>query len=183
MSLAGNSWCPKPDNIPFLGSKRRFLCLFRDCCGFDLWLAMLQVGGDQWATWFGSQCCASWCCVVEKRCSICCASCAQSFWTVMQHSGFNWSSWNMDLSYFKEGFSLKKDETLDNFGYPDPEQQHHFHNCCAFDAIFGSKKRRTKKPTQTPGRLKISGRLCVVNLHCWRVGFLGVTPEVRSSQT
>lgn len=26
----------KPDNIPFLGSKRRFLCLFRDCCGCRL---------------------------------------------------------------------------------------------------------------------------------------------------
>ena len=57
-------------------------------------------------------------------------------------------------------FFKKLNETLDNFGYPDLEQQHHFHNCCAFDAIFGSKKRRTKKPTQTPKAEDFRSAVC-----------------------
>lgn len=159
MSLAGNSWCPsqitflswdlKGGSCVCLGIVVAVTTFDWPCCRLVVTSEPLDLdlnAARRGAVWW------------KRRCSICCASCAQSFWTVTLRFQLKFMKYGSQLR--QRRFFKKLNETLDNFGYPDLEQQHHFHNCCAFDAIFGSKKRRTKKPTQTPKAEDFRSAVC-----------------------
>lgn len=176
MSLAGNSWCPsqitflswdlKGGSCVCLGIVVAVTTFDWPCCRLVVTSEPLDLdlnAARRGAVWW------------KRRCSICCASCAQSFSTVMQHSGFNWSSWNTDLSYFKEGFSLKKTKLWIILGIQTWNNNIISTTAVLLTPYLAQKKGGRKNQRRHP-RLKISGRLCVVNLHCWRVGFLGCYP-------